>query len=133
LAQRYGATDHITGELEKLDIRNKYNGVDHVHTVSGSGMNISHIGHLVIPTPSRNLILKNILHVHEAVKNLLSVHRFPTDNHASFEYFLIFFLVKDLDMRRTLLKGRCRHGLYPLPTRLMKKLAFGVIKSSLTR
>jgi hypothetical protein len=63
-----GATDHITGELEKLDVRNKYNGGDQVHTVSGSSMNISHIGHSVIPTPSHNLILKNIFHVPKAEK-----------------------------------------------------------------
>jgi hypothetical protein len=47
-----GATDHITGELEKLDVRNKYNGTDQVHIANGSGMNISHIGHSIIPTPS---------------------------------------------------------------------------------
>jgi hypothetical protein len=58
-----GAIDHITGELEKLDVRNKYNGNDQVTTASGSGMNISHIGHSSISTPSRDLILKNILHV----------------------------------------------------------------------
>jgi rubredoxin len=40
-----GATDHITSELEKLDMRTKYNGNDHVHMTSGAGMNIAHIGH----------------------------------------------------------------------------------------
>jgi hypothetical protein len=32
------ATDHITGELEKLAILDKYNGGEKVHTASGSGM-----------------------------------------------------------------------------------------------
>ncbi|XP_021305719.1 uncharacterized protein LOC110431234 [Sorghum bicolor] len=32
-----GATDHITGELEKLSFRNKYNGGDQIHTASGAG------------------------------------------------------------------------------------------------
>jgi hypothetical protein len=86
-----GATDHITGKLEKLDMRNKYNGVDQVHTASDSGMSIRHIGYSVIPTPSHDLVLKNILHVPDATKNLLSVHRFTTDNHASLEYFPNFF------------------------------------------
>jgi hypothetical protein len=117
-----GATYHITGELEKLDVKNKYACVDQVHTVSGSGMNISHIRHSVIPTPSRNLTLKNILHIPEADKSLLFIHRFTTDNHASLEYFLNFFLVKDLDTRRMLLKGRCHHGLYPLSARFMKSM-----------
>ncbi|WVZ94115.1 hypothetical protein U9M48_040051 [Paspalum notatum var. saurae] len=32
-----GATDHITSELEKLTVRDRYNGQDQVHTASGSG------------------------------------------------------------------------------------------------
>jgi hypothetical protein len=35
-----GATDHITGELEKMAVREKYNGGDQVHTANGAGMNI---------------------------------------------------------------------------------------------
>jgi hypothetical protein len=55
-------------------MRTKYNGNDQVHTASGVGINISHISRLVISTPSRDLVLKNILHVPEADKNLLFVH-----------------------------------------------------------
>jgi hypothetical protein len=80
-----GATDHITGELEKLDVRAKYNRNELVHMASGSGMNITHIGHSVISTPEHNIILRNIHHVPETTKKLLSVHRFTTDNHASLE------------------------------------------------
>jgi hypothetical protein len=29
------ATNHITGELEKLEVRNKYNGADQVHMQTG--------------------------------------------------------------------------------------------------
>ncbi|WVZ76848.1 hypothetical protein U9M48_024775 [Paspalum notatum var. saurae] len=32
-----GATDHITSELNKLTMREKYNGGDQIHTASGSG------------------------------------------------------------------------------------------------
>jgi hypothetical protein len=114
-------------------VRTKYNGNDQVHTASSSGMNITHIGHSVIPTPNHNLILKNILHVLQAAKNLLSVHRFTTYNHESLEYFPNFSLVKDLDTRRHLLKGCCHHGLYPLPPKIMRRHAFGVVKPSLAR
>jgi hypothetical protein len=58
-----GATDHITSELDKLAFREKYNGGDQVHTASGTGMDIGHIGHSIIHTPIRDLNLKNILHV----------------------------------------------------------------------
>lgn len=33
-----GATEHITGELDKLTMREKYHGGDQVHTASSSGM-----------------------------------------------------------------------------------------------
>lgn len=67
-----GATDHITGELEKLIVRDKYKGKDQIHTASDVGMNISHIGHAIIKTPSRNLHLNHVLHVPAADKNLVS-------------------------------------------------------------
>ena len=38
------ATDHITGNLERMMVRDKYCGKDKVHTASGEGMRISHIG-----------------------------------------------------------------------------------------
>jgi hypothetical protein len=128
-----GATDHITRELEKLDVRTKYNGAYQVHTASGAGMNISHIEHSIISTHVCDLVLKNILHVPEAGKNLLSVHHFTFDNHTYLEYFSNFFLVKDLKMRRPLLKGWCHHGLYPLPSKVMRRHALGGSKSSFAR
>ncbi|WVZ95461.1 hypothetical protein U9M48_041224 [Paspalum notatum var. saurae] len=35
-----GATDHVTSELEKLTVRDKYTGHDQVHTASGTGSGI---------------------------------------------------------------------------------------------
>jgi hypothetical protein len=81
-----GATNHITGALNKLTVHDKYNGRDRVHTADGNGMHISHIGHSVLHTPSRPLHLKNILHVPSASKNLLSIHRLALDNHVFLEF-----------------------------------------------
>jgi hypothetical protein len=67
-----GATDHITGELEKLTVRNKYQGGDQIHMVSGAGMDISHIGHDVVNTPHRLIQLNNILYVPRARKKSYS-------------------------------------------------------------
>jgi hypothetical protein len=50
-----GATDHITGELEKLTMRDKYNGNDQVHTASGASMEIDQIGHSFVRTPTHPL------------------------------------------------------------------------------
>jgi histone deacetylase 1/2 len=109
-----GATDHVTGELEKLSIRDKYHGGDQVHTASGSGMRIDHIGHSSLHSPIRKIHLKHILHVPSATKNLLSVNRLVRDNDAFLEFHPTHFSLKDQETRRTLLEGRCEHGLYPL-------------------
>jgi hypothetical protein len=60
------AFDHITSDLEKLPVRDKYTGNDQIYTTSGSGMNIRHIGYNAIHTPCRQLQLNNILHVPQA-------------------------------------------------------------------
>ena len=32
-----GATNHLTGELEKVTLKEKYHGKDQIHTASGAG------------------------------------------------------------------------------------------------
>jgi hypothetical protein len=76
-----GATDHITGDLEKLTTRDKYLGNDQVHTANGLDMAIDQVGHSIIHTLQRNLSLNNIFYVPEASKILVSVHHFTLDNH----------------------------------------------------
>jgi hypothetical protein len=83
-------TDHITSELNKILIANKYYGQDQVRTAEGTGMHISHIGHSVLRTPHVSFDLKNILHVPSASKNLLSVHKFTLDNHVFIEFHPFF-------------------------------------------
>jgi hypothetical protein len=110
-----GATDHITGELEKLTVRNKYQGGDQIHMASEAGMDISHIGHAVVNTPHRPIQLNNILYVPRGRKNLISIHRLTIDNSIFIELHPFFFLIKDQKTRRILLKGKCVDGIYPLP------------------
>src|SRR4051812_25158106 len=62
----------------------------------------------------KNLYLNKILHVPQTAKNLVSVHRFTRDNNVFIEFHPYFFCIKDTHTRRTLLKGRCIGGLYPL-------------------
>lgn len=81
-----GATDHITGELEKLTFRNKYNGGDQVQAADGAGMEIANVGHSTFHSQTKNFHLKNILHVPQATKNLCSVNRLAKDNHVFLEF-----------------------------------------------
>ena len=108
------ATDHITSELDKMTIREKYKGHDQIHTANGAGMKIKHIGHSIMHAPSRNLHLKNILHVPSASKNLVSVHKLAWDNNVYLEFHPHYFLIKDQDTKQTILRGKCQGGLYPL-------------------
>jgi hypothetical protein len=117
-----GATDHITGELEKITTTNKYQGGDQIHTTSGASMDISHIGHAIVNTLHHHIQLKNILYVPRTKKNLISIHRLTIDNSIFIELHPFFFLIKDQKTRRTLLKGRCVGGLYPLPIDEIKQV-----------
>jgi hypothetical protein len=126
------ATDHITGELDKLTMHDAYNGTDQIHAANGAGMEISHIGTSVIPTPCRNLVLNNVLHVPSANKNLISVHKFTLDNDIFIEFHPFNFFIKDRKTKRVLLQGPCRGGLYPLPSfaSKLRKLIFNVTRFS---
>jgi hypothetical protein len=131
----FGATDYITFELDKLTIKEKYGGLDQVHTANGLGMPISHIGQFTIHTHDRDLILKNILHVPNAFKNLVSIYKFTYDNNVFFEFHHWYFLLKDRDTRKPLLH---ENGLYPLPltawySKPPNKSALVVIKPSMVR
>jgi hypothetical protein len=91
-----GATDHISGELEKLTVQDRYNGGDQIHVANGAGMEIDHIGHSTLQSPSSSFKLKNILHVPKASKKLISVNCLACDNNAFLEFHPDCFFIKDL-------------------------------------
>ena len=110
-----GATDHLTNHLERLHVHDRYGGKDQVHVANGAGLSISHIGHSSLAGSS--LHLKNILHVPDIDKNLLSVYRLVSDNDVFVEFHRKFFCVKDKATKKVLLHGRSQGGLYPIPFR----------------
>jgi hypothetical protein len=78
--------------LDKLTTKDNYKGNDQILAANGTGVDICSIGHAIINTLSHTLHLNNVLHVPNASKNLIYVHRFSNDNHASLEYFPHHFL-----------------------------------------
>jgi histone deacetylase 1/2 len=108
-----GATDHITNDLERLHMHERYTGKDNVQVANGKGLSISHIGHSTLAGSS--IQLKNILHVPGISQHLLSVYRLVADNLVFVEFHRDFFFVKDKATRRILLHGRSKGGLYPVP------------------
>jgi hypothetical protein len=125
----FGATDHITGEFDKLMMHDVYYDNDQVHMANGSGMYTTHIGKSIILTPTHNITLNNVLHVPSTHKSLISVHHFTLDNDTFIEFYSFFFLIKDQKMRKLLPHRRCKGGLYPLPFSTSKfwKLVFSGI------
>jgi hypothetical protein len=111
-----GAIDHITSELDKLTVREKYTGQEQIHAVNGGRMWITHVGEYTLFTPHRNLSLKNVLHVPSSQRNLVFIHRFTRDNHVFVEYHPYIFLVKDPLTGNMLLRDRCKGALYPFPS-----------------
>jgi len=125
------ATDHITSELDKLSVRNRYDSGDHVHTANGLGMKISHVGHSFVQSPSHKIHLNNILHVPDASKSLVSVNRLTRDNNVFVEFHPDHFLIKEAVKKNILLRGKVEGGLYPIVSRSsLNKQALGVIKPS---
>jgi hypothetical protein len=110
-----GANDHLTSDLDRLSLHERYTGKDNVQVANGSGLSISHIGHSLLPGSSRPLYLCNVLHVPGLSKHLLSAQKLAHDNNAFVELHLSFFCVKDQATQRILLHGRSRNGLYPVP------------------
>jgi hypothetical protein len=125
-----GATDHITGDHDKLTMHDHYPVNDQIHAANGAGMNITRIGKTIIPTSHHDLVLDNVLHVSSTHKILTSVHRFTLDNDNFIEFHPYFFLIKDRKTRKVLLHRPCKGGLCPLPPSPSKyqKLVFSAIK-----
>jgi hypothetical protein len=96
-------------------------------------MQVTHIAQSTLYTPSRNLSLNNVLHVLDSKKNLVSIHHFTRDNHVFIEYNPYVFLVMDPYMRKVLLRGRCRGGLYPFPSleQSTSKCILSIVKPSI--
>jgi hypothetical protein len=109
-----GATDHITGELDKLTVRDRYLGGDQVHAANGTSMEIDSIGHSTLHSPNRDIRLNNILFVPKASKSLISVNRLAKDNNAFLEFHPSHFLIKEQGTKRTLHRGTYERRALPL-------------------
>jgi hypothetical protein len=69
-------------------------------------MEISHVGHSVVHSPSHQIHLNNVLHVPAASKNLVSVNRLAKDNNAFVEFHPDQLFIKETLTKRTLLRGK---------------------------
>jgi hypothetical protein len=107
-----------------------YTGMDQIQAANGSSMDITRIGTSIVPTSSRDLFLNNVLYVPSTHKSFISIHGFTLDNNTFIEFHTCFFLINDRKMRKILLQGLGKGGLYPIPpsTSKFQKLVFNAIK-----
>ncbi|XP_078442929.1 uncharacterized protein LOC144712509 [Wolffia australiana] len=109
-----GATHHVSSNAEIIRQAREYQGNDSLQIGNGSGLKILSIGSSKISTERRTLNLKDIMHVPEITKNLLSVRKLTLDNNVYIEFHKSCCLVKDEVTHRTLLTGTIKNGLYYL-------------------
>ena len=106
----------MTPDLNNLNLHaEEYQGPDQIRIGDGTGLDIKHIGSSKLLTSSTYFPLKNVLHVPDIQKNLVSVSQFTHDHDVFIEFHANYFCVKDETTGRLLLRGRCEHGLYPFP------------------
>jgi hypothetical protein len=116
------ANAHVTSTLENLSIdQQPFKGSESVAVGNGAGLAIEHTGsstpHSSSPLSNSSFHLKHVLHCPSAATNLLSIHKFCTDNHCYFILTASHFFVNDLKTHALLLEGRSENGLYPLRLR----------------
>jgi len=119
-----GATYHLTSDLNNLALHQLYTGGEEVMIADGTGMQISHTGSALLPTPSRTLALRDVLCVPNVHKNLIYVYRMCNTNKVSVEFFPAHFQVKDLSTGVQLLQGRTRNELYEWPISTVSPSSF---------
>jgi hypothetical protein len=98
------ATDHLTHDLERLNVHERYLGKDQVQVANGAGLSISHIGNSCLASHMHSLALKNILHIPDISKNLLSVNRIVSDNDVFIKFHHHFVCVEDKATKKIILK-----------------------------
>lgn len=55
------ASHNIIGDLSNISIHSKYDGTNEIVISDGSGLQVSHIGYLIIHSPQRTFCLNDTL------------------------------------------------------------------------
>ncbi|XP_074310396.1 uncharacterized protein LOC141646388 [Silene latifolia] len=109
-----GASSHMTSnEGTLVSYFNLSNGRK-IIVGNGTEIPILGCGAKTLPSPMPPLLLKNVLHAPNIIKNLVSVRKLTTDNNVSVEFDPFGFTVKDLRTGKPLLRRSSTGDLYPL-------------------
>jgi hypothetical protein len=111
-----GATDHLTANLNNLQLQAPYQGTEQVLVGNGQSIPINNIGNGQLCTKLYNFRLQNLLHSSRISSNLLSMHKLCKDNNCACYFDSNKFLIQDLPSGKVLYKGLSKNGLYPIHT-----------------
>ncbi|VVA35516.1 PREDICTED: Retrovirus-related Pol poly from, partial [Prunus dulcis] len=109
-----GASNHVTSNMSNLGHSSPYTGSETLRVGDGNSLPISHTRSTILHTSNAKFHLLNVLHVPQVAHNLLSVHKFVSDNHCSLIFDEIGVSIKDNATQRMLYQGPCEQGLYPI-------------------
>lgn len=104
----------MTSDYTNLTHPTEYGGTKLVTVGNGNTLKIASVGNIVLTNGKHLLNLKNILHVPDIAKNLVSVSKLAKDNNVFVEFHEDYCLVKDKGSEQTVLKGTLKDGLYHL-------------------
>ena len=130
----FGASHHISNDLQNLSLHSDYAGPDDIIIGDGKGLEITHTGSTTLPTALKLLQLNNILCVLTVKKNLISISQFCLTNNVFIEFLSTCFYVNDLCMGARILHGPTSGGFYVWlnsPTTTKPLIAFSSVKTSL--
>ncbi|KAD6795397.1 hypothetical protein E3N88_06293 [Mikania micrantha] len=126
-----GATSHMTNSTGNFTSYFNKSLFRNIIVGNGSTIPIQGTGHHTLTHPYPPLILRDILHVPNIIKNLISVRKLTTDNSITIEFDPFGFNVKDLKTRIPILRCNSTGDLYPLtfnsPSQLTPPSAFAAI------
>lgn len=110
------ATNHVTSNLAHLNLNlTAYTSTDQIRIGNGTALSISNIGECVFKSFSSSFSLKNLLHVPNITKNLVSIRQFCHDNLVFFEFHSSCLIMKDSKTGTPLLRGPVHDGHYTFP------------------
>ena len=111
-----GATNHLANNMQQLRDPVDYKGKAKVTVGNGHSIPIQSLGYQLLNTllPDKSLLLKDVLHVPNITKNLLSISQFTKDNNVILEFDSQQCVIKDKRTRLVLLQGILTNGLYKL-------------------
>jgi hypothetical protein len=109
-----GATSHMTSSSGNLSSYFKLSNNHKIIVGNGHSVPIQGLGKTQLENPHPPLVLNNVLHAPNLIKNLVSVRKFTTDNKVSIEFDPFGFSVKNFQTGMPIMRCESRGDLYPI-------------------